>query len=76
MSHTKTNYKSKYGITLKEAKAIVKGLNGRLPRPGYEALIMREVLDNYHAEFWLQNSAGSFSIRRWINVSSFSHLQK
>jgi len=76
MSHRKTNYKSKFGITLKEAKAIVKAKNGRLPRPGYEALIMREVLDNHSAEFWLRNSAGSFSIHRWINVSSFSHLQK
>lgn len=76
MSHSKTNYKSKFGFTLKEAKAIVKAQNGRLPRPGYEALIKREMINNHAAEFWLRNSAGSFSIHRWINVRSFSHLQK
>ena len=69
MRHKHTNYKSKYGFTLKEAKALVKAQNGRLPRPGYEALIKSTVIDGYQAKFWLQNSAGSFSIYRWIGVN-------
>ena len=73
MQYGKTSNKSRYGFTLKEAKAIVKEKNGRLPRPGYEALIKREAINNHSAEFWLQNSAGSFSIFRWINVNSINH---
>ena len=69
MKHTKTNYKANFGITLIEAKEIVKNRKGRLPRPGWEALVFKGVSDGHKFEVMLQNNAGKFSIRKWTDVN-------
>ena len=69
MKNTHINYKQKFGITLKEAKEIVKFQNGRLPRPGWEALVFKGVSDGHKFEVMLQNNAGKFSIRKWTDVN-------
>ena len=64
----KQNYKSKFGITLKAAKEIVKSRNGRLPRPGWETLVKRDVVGGKAEELYLSNSAGSFYLWKWYSL--------
>jgi hypothetical protein len=62
---TKRNYKAEFGISLKEAKEIVKLRNGRLPRTGWEAVV-REGVNGCNANtLWLANLGhGSFTM--WL----------
>ena len=76
-----TSYKSRYGITLKQAKQIAIANNGHLPLPGYETIIDSGMLKitglkmydpNYGLhEFktYLANKAGKFYLWRYVSVN-------
>jgi hypothetical protein len=66
----RTNYKKLYGITVIQAKQISKSILGRYPRPGYELPIEKGV-DSLGREYviFLENCAGSFSIRKWTSAA-------
>ena len=73
-----TNYKKKYGITLKEAKQIAKNNNGKLPKPGYMAFIKSEeckIKSSMYPDIsflgfkkiYLVNNAGKFYLTHHIS---------
>ena len=78
MKTKRTNYKSMYGITLKDAKAKCKEINGRLPRVGYETLIEKVSVKVYreNGTFWgsgtrflyLQNDGGKYRLWHYTQL--------
>lgn len=58
---------ARFGITLKDAKAICREKIGRLPKPGREVFIMTQRIGGMSVDIHLQSIAGKLELRSYTH---------